>query len=402
MEGELSNLLPSWLPLAALLVNGSPVSLAFTDRLLGMRITDGVGYENDSCEITVDDRDYLLPLLNPGDKIIPVLAYLPGGGMADLGVYTVESAKYNMLPRTWSIKAQAVDYINTQIGLERTVTYHDKTIKEVANEVGTRHGLKIVVDKALADKKVKHFNQQSQSDLDMLGEVARKYGAVVSIKNDEIIIKKPFNGKNILGITLTALNINYTEISGGNFSQTKRDDAEGVTASYMDDAQARRIKVTAGNTQKSRELKERFNDEEQAVAAANAALFRAQSFKRNLSFETVFNADLSAEIPINFIHPRAEISGAWVIEQRVHDFSRSGCTTSVECITPRDYAESLIEKHGISKDEKTAASDKVQKNNSQSGTNSNANSSGGQSSGGGSMASGGLDYSNGYGHAATK
>lgn len=353
--------LPSWLPLAALLVNGLPASIAFTDRILEISITDGIGFENDCLEITLDDRNYLLPLLNPGDKVIPVLAYLPTGGMADLGTYTVESARYNMRPRTWTIKAQAADFINTQIGQERTVTYHKKSLKEIADEVAGRHGLSAIVDNEFANKIIGHFNQQSQSDLDVLGELARKFGAIVSIKNDEIIIKKPFNGKNIAGEKLGAIAIDYKQISSGSFSQSKRDDTEGVTASYVDSDKAKRIKVTAGNAGNSREIKEIFNNEEQAALAAQAALYRAQSFKRALNFETEFNSQLSAEMPINFNHPRSEISGMWVIENRTHNFDRSGCTTSCDCLAPNDYADSLIEKHGITKDDKKAASNVVQK-----------------------------------------
>lgn len=322
----------NWLPFSVILVNGVAASAIFTDRLLSVRIIDSIGYENDSCELEFDDRDYLTPMLSPGDKIIPILGILPAGGIAQIGSYTVEHIKYKEAPATLTITAQSVDYVNTSIGLERTKTYEEKTIKEIAEEIAGRNSLEAKIDPELAEIKIKHFNQNSQSDLDAMNEIAAKYGAVVVVKDEKLIVKRPFNGKDILGGALRGLVIERKDVSSINFSQEKRNDAKGVTASYIDEEKAEKVQITEGDEENTRELKEVFQDESQAREAAKAALSRTQAFKGNLSLTMPARPMLRAEQPILFKHPRAELNGAWIIEKATHEFASKGASTKLDLV----------------------------------------------------------------------
>ncbi len=379
-------------PLAAIYFDGLIGSALVSNAITSIAITDEIGMESDACEITLDDRGFILPEFNPGAEIAPILGYI-GGSPLFMGKFALETIreKEDTNGCTISLSAKAADLVNGGLKYPKDGYFRDKTIGEIADEVAGRNSLTAVVDEDIKDKKIHHLTQKSQSDLDFLSRLAKQYGATFTVKEKQLIIKPPYNGKSASGQKLTSLKIDRGDYESLTFTSSKRSEVKGVTASSWDQKKAKRIKTTVGDEAESFHLKGNFENEEQAKAAAEAAFVRGHSAKRDLQITIKGDTRYKAGFPVIIKHPKARIAGLWIIKKVRHIFSKDkGYICELTLKAPEEVAKEFLEKQ-----KNGSSTGSGNSSNSQS-SNQSGSQSGGSKASGSSKSIGSMDFSKGY------
>lgn len=383
-------------PIAAVYFEGLAASALVSNAISSIVISDEIGMESDSCEITLDDRGFILPEFKPAMEIAPVLGYI-GGQPLFMGKFALEAIRESESKSgcVISLSAKAADLANSGLKYPRDGFYRGKTIGSIANEVAGRNGFTAIIDENLKNIPIEHITQKSQSDLDLLSRLAKQYGAVFSVKEKQLIIKPPYNGLSASGKKLTSLKIERGDYESLVFTSSKRGEVEGVTASHWSQKQGKRIKSSVGSEENSFHLKGNFENEAQAKAAAQAAFVRSHAGKKELQITIKGNTNYKASFPVEIKHPKARIAGRWIISKVRHCFTKDkGYICELTLKAPEEMAKEFMKKQQSGQKAQGSKSSA----NGGSSVNNSTNTSLGNSSGdgGNSQPNGSMDFSKGY------
>jgi phage protein D len=167
-------------PAFRILSDGTDVTEAIRDRLISLRITDQAGQQSDSLELTLDDRDSLMPVPRSGAWLKVWLGYSTGGKLpVYMGSFAVDDVDLSAGPRSMVIKATAAQTAPELVKEHRSQSWHGKTLGEVAQEIGKRNGLQVVIKGTLASTQIQHEDQTSETDQNFLTRLAEKYQATI-------------------------------------------------------------------------------------------------------------------------------------------------------------------------------------------------------------------------------
>lgn len=376
-------------PIAAVYFEGLAASALVSNAISSIVISDEIGMESDSCEITLDDRGFILPEFKPAMEIAPVLGYI-GARPLFMGKFALETIREqeSVSGCILSLSAKAADLVESSLKYPRDGFFRNKTIGDIVDEVAGRAGFKAVVDESLKSIPLEHLTQRSQSDLDLLSRLAKQYGAVFSVKKGQLIIKPPFNGRSAKGKELTPLTIERGDYESLVFTSSKRGEVAGVTASHWSQNQGRRIKSSVGSKENSFHLKGNFENEAQAKAAAQAAFVRSHAGKKELQITIKGNTAYKAGFPVEMKHPKARMAGRWIISKVRHSFTKDkGYICELTLKAPEEMAKEFAEKQKKNQEKKQGV------NPSNVNTDSNVSS---NNSGNNSRPNGSMDFSKGY------
>lgn len=221
--------------------NGHSVTVYMQDYLSNFNYTDNASGETDSIDITLNDADVganskwingWLPQKN--DKIKATIAVTDWKGAGDnrnlkCGTFILDDLSFSGYPIACKISAVAVPANSAFRETERTQTWEDVTIKEIAKRISTRAGIGLYFD-AKAAWKIKSLEQSKKTDCSFLTDLCDKYGLSMKVYNEKIVIfdrevykKKPqacavsptdfesWNWKTTLAGTYTGGVITYTD-----------------------------------------------------------------------------------------------------------------------------------------------------------------------------------------------
>lgn len=314
-----------------IVADGQDVTDLIRDRLVGLRITDQAGQKSDSMEITLDDRESRVPVPRSGAWLRVWLGYSTGGRTpVYMGAFAVDEVELGNGPRSMVIKATAAATAPELLKAQRTQSWHGKTLGQVAQEIGKRNGLQVVIKGDLSGKQIAHEDQTNESDQSFLSRLAEKHRATI----------KPADGKLVLvprGATDNAGNITVKQedVSTWRATLKNRGAYGGVTARYLDRATNTEKTVTAGEKGQLPMFEEKQLHRSQADAQ-QAADSRHQSLRAGevrISLTMPGRPDVNAEGLVTLLGFRPEVDSTWNVKQVTHDLTGSAYTTSIECGT---------------------------------------------------------------------
>lgn len=94
----------------------------------------------------------------------------------------------------------------------REESWHGQTIGAIVRAIAGRHDLKPAVGDALAKILIDHIDQTHESDMSFLTRLAKRYDAVMNVKDLRLLFKPIGTGKTVSGKALGVLAI--TRASG--------------------------------------------------------------------------------------------------------------------------------------------------------------------------------------------
>lgn len=321
-------------PAAVVKVNGKPVASIFNERLLSLSITDKEGVGSDTVDVDLNDGNPFAAIPKKGDQLEVSLGYKETG-LLPFGIYTIDEPEVRCLPYGMTISGAGTN-TRDQFKQSRSRHWDDKTVAEILQQIASENDLTPIISADVSEHRYPWIGQQDESDMHFVERLARKHGALFSVKDGKLIFAKRGSGQSASGKALTNIILTPAQIVEGTcrvtFSHRKK--VRKVKAKTRNRAKARTDGVDADSDAEGTAdftLKENFATEAEAKSAAKA---KAESLKSETikTSVTVFgDPTIRAGAPFTYAGVRPEVDGIeFIIESATHRLSKAGYVTEIE------------------------------------------------------------------------
>lgn len=304
-------------------------------RLVSLGVTSKRGGEADQLDLVLDDSDCALAFPPTGAKLRLWLGWKRGVGVAiglvDMGEFTVDEIGHSGPPDQLTIRARSADFTG-DIKTRRDKSWSGTTLGAIVREVAGRHGLKPACAATLAAIAIATKVQSRESDLAFLRRLGREHDAVATIKGGALILSPVGAGATPSGAALPRVTISRRDGDRHDYSRKRREEVEGIEASWHDRKGGKRHQVIAGKAAGAKKLGKTFATEAEAQRAARSAHTRSQREPSELSLSLALGrANLQPE-------QRATVEGfkgavadsEWLIAEVAHSLNKRGFVTDVK------------------------------------------------------------------------
>jgi phage protein D len=333
-------------PRAEISVNGKPVASLFKERLISVTIVDKEGVTSDTIDCELNDGNPFAAIPKKGDTIEASLGYLETG-VAFFGSYIVEDPEIQFMPYSMMVKGKGAN-MRDALKQRRARHWDKKTVKDIVGQIASENGLSPVIDNEVGAYTYEWFGQQDESDLHVVERLARRHGALFSIKDDKLIFARKGSGKSASGNALTpvmATPANIVERTG-RVSFAHRNKFRKVKARIYDRDKAKQVEIEVDSDDEGTAdytIPEPFGDEGEAKAAAKSKADDLKSETVRTSVTVFGDPTIRAGAPLIYSGVRPEIDGVeFIIETATHRIDKGGYTTQIEAKLKPDQAVSAV------------------------------------------------------------
>lgn len=320
-------------------LDGKDLTSKIEPRLQSLSISESRQDEADTLDITLDDHDGRMAIPNRG-AVLQVSIGWEGEDLVDKGKFTVNEVEHSGAPDAITIRARSAS-MTKGMGERQEKSWHGQSLGAIVRTIAGRHKLKPVVGPRLASVVVPHIDQTNESDMSFLTRLAKRFDAVMTVKDGNLLFMPIGTGRTASGRALPALTIKRADGDRHRYNITERESYAGVRAFYHSNGDAEKKHVTIGgeDNKNLKKLPEVYPTVGEARAAAAAELKRVQRNQATLSYSlAIGRADIAPELPISVSGFKAEIDRTpWLVKQVRHAISDGGFTTEIE-LEVRDAA----------------------------------------------------------------
>ncbi|MFW7230282.1 phage late control D family protein [Citrobacter sp. BNK-39] len=358
-------------PAYMLTLDGADITQNFSDRLIGLTMTDNRGFEADQLDIALDDTDGLVELPPRGASLTLWLGW-QGSALVNKGSFTVDEIEHRGAPDTLTIRGRSADFRGS-LNSRREQSWHDTTLGVIVETIAQRNKLTASVADALKAIAIPHIDQTQESDAAFLSRLAERNGASVSVKAGKLLFLKAGSAMTASGKPIPQMTVERGDGDRHQFAIADREAYTGVTAKWLHtkDPKSQKQKVTlkrkpreqhlralqhpkatktsakakkkkeqearegeymAGESDNVLELTTIYATKAQAMRAAQAKWDKIQRGVAEFSITLATGrADLFPETPVAVKGFKRVIDEqAWIISRVVHSLNGSGFTTGLE------------------------------------------------------------------------
>ncbi|MCX9004253.1 phage late control D family protein [Citrobacter portucalensis] len=358
-------------PAYMLTLDGADITQNFSDRLIGLTMTDNRGFEADQLDIALDDTDGLVELPPRGASLTLWLGW-QGSALVNKGSFTVDEIEHRGAPDTLTIRGRSADFRGS-LNSRREQSWHGTTLGVIVETIAQRNKLTASVAEPLKAIAIPHIDQTQESDAAFLSRLAERNGASVSVKTGKLLFLKAGSAMTASGKPIPQMTVERGDGDRHQFAIADREAYTGVTAKWLHtkdpkpqkqkvklkrkpkeqhlralqhpkaaktstkakkkkEQEAREGEYMAGESDNVLELTTIYATKAQAMRAAQAKWDRIQRGVAEFSITLATGrADLFPETPVAVKGFKRVIDEqAWIISRVVHSLSGSGFTTGLE------------------------------------------------------------------------
>ncbi|GJK71406.1 phage late control D family protein [Citrobacter freundii] len=358
-------------PAYMLTLDGEDITQNFSDRLIGLIMTDNRGFEADQLDIALDDTDGQVELPPRGALLMLWLGW-QGSALVNKGSFTVDEIEHRGAPDTLTIRGCSADFRGS-LNSRREQSWHDTTLGVIVETIAQRNKLTASVAEVLKAIAIPHIDQTQESDAAFLSRLAERNGASVSVKAGKLLFLKAGSAMTASGKPIPQMTVERGDGDRHQFAIADREAYTGVTAKWLHTRdpkpqkqkaklkrkpkeqhlralqhpkaaktstkarekkaqEAREGEYMAGESDNVLELTTIYATKAQAMRAAQAKWDKIQRGVAEFSITLATGrADLFPETPVAVKGFKRVIDEqAWIISRVVHSLNGSGFTTGLE------------------------------------------------------------------------
>ncbi len=328
-----------------ILINDKNVTDLFNGRLISLTLRDERGNKADQLDISLDDSDGLLPL--PEKKAIikvwlgfkqhksnPSNLTTVTTPLNFKGSFVVDEISYSNQSSidTLQITARSADF-KGPLKVKREQSWHQVTLADLLQTIATRNELTPRISDTLATTLIDHIDQTDESDISFLNRLAKRYGAICTIKDNNLLFAEIGNATTVSGKPLPTLTIDKSETSSYTYQTQDRDgEYSGVQSYWNDKKYAKRKTVLAGSDENPKILRSTYPSEQQATEIAKAEWKKLNRNQASFSVDlTVGNPDALPEMPVMLTGFKEQIvMQKWGVESVEHVLTDKGLMSRIK------------------------------------------------------------------------
>ncbi|WP_438392308.1 phage late control D family protein [Caballeronia sp. DA-9] len=313
-------------------LNGKDLSSIIAPRLISLTLRECRGGNSDTLDIVLDDSKNDLAIPKRGADIKLSIGWA-GESLVDKGTFKVDEAEASGAPDIITIRAKSASMTN-EMHVRREKSWHGQTLGAIVGAIAGRHSLKAAVAATLAKVAIDHIDQTHESDMSFLTRLAKRYDAVMNVKDMRLLFMPIGTGKTVSGQALTVLNLTRSSGDGHRYHVAQRESYTAVRAHWHSNAKGKRKSVIVGgeNNKNVKVLPEDYASEAEARAAAEAEFARTQRSQATMSYKLACGrAELFPEMPVTVTGFKPEIDATpWLVKEATHTIADGGFETSLE------------------------------------------------------------------------
>lgn len=330
-------------PTFRLVANDADVTAIIQDRLVSITITDETGEQSDTLEVEIADHDPTRPIVKPA-KGAELQVYLGYDGVnTRMGLFIVDETRRSGPPDKLVICARGAVYADTPKGRTEFMTQKTRSWKsgtkigDMVAKIAKEHGMSSSVSASLATVQLPHIQQDSESDINLLLRLGKRYDAIAKPVGGKLVFARRGDAKTVSGVQIPTITLRKVDMGHYDCNEVARETAGTVAAYYHSAHKGKRHEIKVGTGEPVKRIRYWFTNQAEALAAAQAELQRRKRALYDFSFECPGHPDMTAEGPLVVSGFPADVPTNWIVKRVVHRLNKgSGYTCSVDAELPND------------------------------------------------------------------
>lgn len=313
-------------------LDGKDLTSSIEPRLQSLTVTECRQDEADTLDLTLDDHDNRLAIPKRGAVLEVSIGWL-GSPLIDKGKFTVNEVEHAGAPDTITIRARSAS-MTKGMGERKEKSWHGQTIGKIVAAIAATYKLKPAVGTALGKIAIPHIDQTNESDMAFLTRLAKRYDAVMTVKDGNLLFMPIGEGRTASGKQLQVLAITRGDGDQHRYHIAERENYAGVKARYHSGAKgATKDEIVGGESEKNlKVLPEIYPTQAEAKAAAEAEYKRTQRSQATMDYSLAQGrAEIFPELPVTVSGFKPEIDATpWLVKRVRHSIGDGGFTSSIE------------------------------------------------------------------------
>lgn len=333
-------------PTFQVLANGTNISAMIAERFISLSLTDETGITSDMLEIVLSNYEPCIERPPTGAELELFLGY--DGANERMGMFVCDEIETSGPPREMVLRARGAIFDKTPKGKANLQSQKERSwpkgtkLGDMVAKIAKEHGMEPAVSASLKSIVLPHIDQASESDLNMLVRIGKKYDAIVKPSDGKLVLAKRGESKSVSGKSLASITLTPKDVTSWRLSQTSRESSGTVVAYYHTNKQNKRHEVKVGEGEPAQRLKQYFPEKDMAVQAAKAELAKRDRQKSTLAVSLPGRNDLTAESPLTMAGFLDGTDADYIVTRVTHSITKDGgYSCSLEAELPNEGGDKV-------------------------------------------------------------
>lgn len=218
-------------PVFKIFYNQKDITTDISEFIISVRYLDRMFGETDEIEILLEDSagfwaNEWYP--TKGDTLKLQMGY--DERQLDCGTFEIDEIEHSGPPSTINIRAMAT-WVTSAMRTPKTRMSDGITLKEIAQQIATNQGLKLVGD--IFTVRLAHSMQNNETDLAYLNRLGLDYGFVFSVRNRQLIFTSLYDQEDA-NKNRPVYSVDVTDMLNYSFRDTTSGMKNAIVSSYFD------------------------------------------------------------------------------------------------------------------------------------------------------------------------